>query len=79
MRQVERSDVSGMIEHGAQLCGEQLDLVFAQVEAGEAGDVDHVVATRGLGHRSRGRQDTAHERHGRASISSLSQSRVATW
>ena len=82
MRQVERRHVGGVVEHGAQLRREELDLLVAQVEPGQAGDVDDVlparkpgvVASCAVAAGRRSANSTV-----RASISSLSQSSVATW
>ncbi len=41
-RGVERLDVLGVLEHGRQLPGEQLDLFVGHVEAGQCGHMTHV-------------------------------------
>ena len=87
VRQVERRHVGRVVEHGAQLRGEELDLLVTQVQAGQARHVDDVLAAErgpaGRPRRSGSRRAAAARRSTnstvRASISSLSQSSVATW
>src|SRR6202161_282229 len=80
MRQVERRHIGRVVEHGSQLRREELDLFVAQVEPGQAGHVHDVLAAqlRAIGH-ERGGSTPVTNATVRASISSLSQSSVATW
>jgi hypothetical protein len=52
---VESVDVGGVVEHGGQLAGEGLELVGAQRQPGEAGDVGHVGGRDAVGHTGHGR------------------------
>ncbi len=84
VRQVERRHVGGVIEHGPQLLGEELDLLVAQIQPGQVCDVDDVLPAQSrrvagvVGH-GRGGSTPVTNSTVRASISSLSQSSVATW
>jgi len=51
---VERLDIGGMVEHVAQLFGETVDLGVGQVEPGQPGDVNHLVAGDAFGHGAKG-------------------------
>ncbi len=48
---VEGGDVSRMLEDGAQLAREPLDLLVGEVETRQSGDVSDVVTGDGSGHR----------------------------
>src|ERR1700722_7867718 len=80
MRQVERRHIGCVVEHGPQLRREEHDLFVAQVESGQAGHVHDVRSAElgAIGHERRGRTPATNATV-RASISSLSQSSVATW
>ena len=83
--QVQRGDVGGVIEHLGELTGEQVELLLAQVQAGQVGHVGDVLAgeSGGFGHQagaSPGPPSTALANATTfSSMSGASLSKVATW
>ncbi len=51
---IEGFDVGGVIEDVAELAGEPIDLVVGQLEPGEVGHMDHIVASDAFGHGAKG-------------------------
>ena len=41
--QIQRRHVGRVVEHAGQLTGEAIELLFAEMESGQAGDVGHVL------------------------------------